>query len=76
MSTCTMGDCTAEATGAIRTRAPLGKSLVTTIWQHAEDAPKVASRYCGRHMITTAAGLAQLSDPSETYALVTKEASR
>lgn len=51
---------------AIRTAAPRGKSLVTTIWQDPEDAPSTALRYCILHGVMIAASLAQLSASGET----------
>jgi len=59
---CSTKDCTAVAITAIRNTAPHGKSLVTTIWQDEEDAPKTAARYCGPCGVHLAANLAALTD--------------
>ena len=60
--TCSTKGCTRVALTAIRNTAPRGKSLVTTIWQDEEDAPKTAARYCGPCGVHLAANLAALTD--------------
>ena len=60
--TCSTKDCDRVALMAIRNTAPRGKSLVTTIWQDEEDAPKTAARYCGPCGVEIAANLAALTD--------------
>lgn len=59
---CSTKGCTRIALTAISNRAPRGKSLVTTIWQDEEDAPKNAARYCGPCAVHLAANLAALTD--------------
>lgn len=60
--TCTTGGCERIAITAIGNRVPRGKSLVTTIYQNEEDAPKNALRYCGPCAVRLAASLTALTD--------------
>lgn len=60
--TCSSKGCERVALTAISNRVPRGKSLVTTIWQDEEDAPKNAARYCGPCGVRLAASLAALTD--------------